>query len=166
MKNSTLLLIGAILIALGLIKPDIDLGILKPTTIDNNTICVVDPPSEDVLLNNSQQIVKILQSSDDSTRSSDCLKLSSLYCDMATLIELDEEDVVIKDTSDIRQANILAGKMLRLDIKDKYPGLAEKAKELLIEEIGDEDVALDEELRKKSINAFRALSWSFYEGSK
>ena len=56
--------------------------------------------------------------------------------------------------------------MLRLNIKDKYPNLAEAAESLIVSAIGDDDVSLSEELRSKSAEAFRALSWAFYQGSK
>jgi hypothetical protein len=56
--------------------------------------------------------------------------------------------------------------MLRLNIKNKYPGLAEAAKVLVSSELGTDDVVLDEDMRAKAVNAFRALSWAFYEGSK
>ena len=56
--------------------------------------------------------------------------------------------------------------MLRLNIKDKYKGLAEAAQELLSESIGLEDAVLTTELRQKAAESFRALSWAFYEGSK
>lgn len=85
---------------------------------------------------------------------------------MATLIELDGEDKVITDTLTIREANSLSGKMLRLNIKDKYPNLAEAAKDVIVAGIGDQDVALTPELRKKAAESFRALSWAFYQGSK
>lgn len=166
MKNNILLMIGGILLLFGVFGnnlPHIDL--IKPTAVSVENY-VIDAPSDDVLLEDARKISTLLKDSNDSTRSRDCLKLSSLYCDMATLIALDSDDKVISDTSAIRHANSLAGKMLRLNIKDKYPGLAEAAKNLLINTIGDDDVVLDKELRTKSVDAFMALSWAFYEGSK
>ena len=109
---------------------------------------------------------KILQASDDSTRKSDSLKLSALYSDIATLVEIDGTDKIISDTASIREVNSLTGKMLRLNIKDKYEGLAESAKDLLVSSIGEDDVVLDDETRTKAVDAFRALSWAFYQGSK
>jgi hypothetical protein len=85
---------------------------------------------------------------------------------MAILIAIDEEDTVIKDTSSLRMANSLCGKMLGIDVKDKYPNLAEAARELVVLAIGDDDVTLTPELRTNAVDAFRALSWAFYEGSK
>lgn len=164
MKNKLLLIIAAILVFIGLFKPDINL----PSFNNNNSniSCVVDAPSDDILLEKARLVVDILKQSNDSTRSNDCIQLSSLYCDMATLIQLDEEDMVIKDTASIRSANSLAGKMLRLNIKNKYPNLAEASRNLLVAAIGDEDVVLDSQSRSNAVSAFRALSWAFYEGSK
>ena len=163
MSNKYLIILAGILIFIGVTKPDLP-SIIPAAS--NDSVCVIDAPSDDVLLENSRAIVKIMKSSDDSTKKNDCIKLSSLYCDMSILIELDQEDEVIKDTGSIRQANILSGKMLRLNIKDKYPGLADAAKTLIGDAIGYDDVALDDNLRAKSVEAFRALSWAFYEGSK
>lgn len=164
MKNNILLAIGIGLLFIGFVQPDLNFNF--PNNNIEDTTCVVDAPSSDVLLEKSRSVIDILKKSSDSTRKSDCKRLSSLYCDMATLIELDKTDQVIKDTAAIREANVLAGKMLRLNIKNKYPGLAEAANDLLTENIGSDDVVLDEEGRTKAVEAFRALSWAFHEGSK
>lgn len=167
MQNKLLLAIGALLVVLGIFKPNLP-SLSLPGT---NSVCVAnnyvtDAPSDLTLLEKARAITEILVSSDDSTRKSDCAKLSSLYCDIATLIELDADDRIVKDTATIREVNSVAGKMLRLDIKNKYPNLAETAKDLVVSSIGDDDVVLDESLRAKSADAFRALSWAFYEGTK
>ena len=47
-------------------------------------------------------------------------------------MELDGEDLVIKNTDEIRQANSIAGVMLRLDIKGKYPDLAKEANRYIV----------------------------------
>lgn len=167
MNNKILLSIGLVLLAVGFFKPNLNfLNKISPTPSIAVENYVTDAPSDDDLLANARSIIGVLDKSDDSTKRSDCLKLSSLYADMAILIELDSDDAVIKDTAAIREANSLSGKMLRLNIKDKYPGLAEAAKDLLITAIGEEDVVLDEEARANATDAFRALSWAFYEGSK
>lgn len=167
MQNRILLGIGILLIGLGIFKPNfiINNSIVKPECSAVETY-VIDAPADTTLIEKANNIIDILKKSEDSTRKNDCLKLSSLYSDMATLIELDNEDTVIKDTAAIKQANSLSGKMLRLNIKDKYPNLAESSRELVVSAIGDDDVVLDNELRIKAVNAFRALSWAFYEGSK
>jgi hypothetical protein len=84
---------------------------------------------------------------------------------MSTLIAVND-DTIIKDTVSIREANILCGKMLKLNLQDKYPGLAEKVEELVLYSIGDDDVVLDSLLRQKAVDAFKALSWAFYKGSQ
>ena len=164
MKNNILLGIGIVLLFIGFVKPDINLDFFNNN--NDSVSCVVDAPSDDALLEKSRAVIDVLKQSSDSTRKSDCKRLSSLYCDMATLIELDKTDQVIKDTRAIREANVLAGKMLRLNIKNKYPGLAEAANDLLTQNIGSDDIVLDEESRTKAVEAFRALSWAFHEGSK
>lgn len=166
MQNKVLLAIGIVLIILGVFKPNIITSSnisLKSNIIES---FVIDAPSDNILLEKANNVISNLKQSKDSTRKNDCLKLSSLFCDMATLIELDNEDTVIKDTAAIKEANSLSGKMLRLNINDKYPGLAESCREIVVSAIGDDDVILDKELRSKAVDAFRALSWAFYEGSK
>lgn len=163
-KHKPLLVFGIILIIFGLFKPD--LGLFSNNNADTVVSCVVDAPADQALLEKARSIIDIVKSVNDSTRKNDCLRLSSLYCDMATLIELNDEDQVIKDTATIREANILSGKMLRLNIKDKYENLAETSEELVKSAIGSNDVVLDDELRSKAVDAFRSLSWAFYEGSK
>jgi hypothetical protein len=167
MKNKVWLSIGAVLLFVGLFQPDFS-NIFNPSGSGVSVVesYVVDAPSDITLLDKAREINNILQASEDSTRQSDALKLSSLYSDIATLIELDGEDQVVKDTNAIRQVNSIAGKMLRLNIKDKYPNLAEAAESLIVSAIGNDDVSLSEELRSKSAEAFRALSWAFYQGSK
>ena len=168
MNNKWLLALAAALVYVGIAKPDLS-SINLP--LSNNSVCnldtyVKDAPSDINLLNNARAVVDILKASSDSTRKADCSKLSSLYADMSLLIELDGDDKVIKDTANIKEANSLAGKMLRLNVKDKYPGLAEAAKNLIVSQIGEDDIILDNDLRSKAVNSFRALSWAFYEGSK
>ena len=50
--------------------------------------------------------------------------------------------------------------------KDKYPNLAEAARDVVVYSIGEDDVVLDSETRTKAVQSFRALSWAFYEGGK
>ena len=166
MQNKVLLGVGVVLLALGIFKPDLGSLLNNSNVSVPDVSCVVDAPSDDNLLQISRAVIDVLKSSDDSTKRSDCLKLSSLYCDMANLIELDKDDKVISDTASIREANSLAGKMLRLNIKDKYNGLAEVARDVIVVGIGEDDVPLDDDLRQKAAESFRALSWAFYEGSK
>ena len=58
------------------------------------------------------------------------------------------------------------GDFIPADVINKYPDLAEAAKDVVDTGIGDDDVLLNPELRTKAAECFRALSWAFYEGSK
>lgn len=164
MNNKVLLSIGVLLVLLGVFKPSI------PSLLNNGSSSTTleqyetDAPSNPELLKKSKIVIEILQSVDHSTKSYECQKLSALYYDLATLVELDNEDLVIKDTNAIREANGLAGKMLKLNIKDKYPNLAKASQDLVVSQLGDNDVVLDADLRKKAAECFKALSWAFYQG--
>lgn len=166
-QNKALLIIGIILLLIGFFKPDVSSFIpVGPTVVAPSNNCVIDAPADQNILEKAIIVKDILLESNDSTRKTDATKLSSLYCDIATLIELDNEEMVIKDTATIKEANSLCGKMLRLNIKDKYPNLANASKEVVVAAVGEDDVLLDNDTRIKAVEAFRALSWAFYEGSK
>lgn len=166
-QNKVLLTIGIVLLLIGFFKPDISSFIPSgPAVVVPSNNCVVDAPADKNILEKAIIVKDILVKSNDSTRKADAAKLSSLYCDIATLIELDNEDIVIKDTATIKEANSLCGKMLRLNIKDKYPNLAEASRDVVVVAVGEDDVLLDKDARIKAAEAFRALSWAFYEGSK
>lgn len=168
MKHKPLLLLGAILITIGVLRPNLG------NIFDNSVVCpvvtgqtyVLDPPADVTMLTKAKKVRDILLESVDSTTTSDCLKLSSLYNDLSVLIAIDDDDTVITDTATIREANSLAGKMLNLNIKNKYPNLAQASRDVVITAIGDDDIILDQNTRTKAVEAFRALSWAFYEGSK
>jgi len=159
-KKTLLLIIGGLLIALGLIKPEI--GFLK----NNSDIKIpsISKPTNTELLDECEQVAKILKSS--SASSYDAIRLASLYMDISSLIELDGDDAVIKTTEEIRQANSLSGLLLRLNIKGKYPELASAAKSVIVASIGDDNVPLTKDLRAKAVESFRALAWACNEGAK
>jgi len=161
-KNLFLLLLAALLIVVGLLKPDLSqlsLDWLKPKSVE----VVVEKPSAE-LVKNSQPVIQALKA--HSNRKKDAIELAKLYRDLAILIELDNEDTVIKNTEEIRQANSLSGTMLKLNVKNKYPDLKEASYKFIVSVIGDDIVPLDDELRNKSVQAFKALSWACYEGAK
>jgi hypothetical protein len=159
MNNKTLLLIvAAILLLVGIFKPNLSVVPNTPSVPSVNVAAPSDPEVKEVC----SEVISILQKG----KSSDALRLSSLYMDIATLIELDGENEVIKTTEDIRQANSLSGLLLRLDIKGKYENLSEATTKVIKTGIGDDDVSLDPELRKKASESFRALAWACKEGSK
>ena len=165
LNSKSLLVIAGILIAIGLLKPDLTKVFPVINSPSNNTIVVVTPPSDDTLKQKCKLVIDIL-SNGNSDRSKDGKRLSDLYMDLATLIELDGADQVIKTTEEITQANSLSGLMLRLNIKDKYPGLGDAAQVVISSQIGDDVIPLDAELRSKAVEAFRGLAWACNEGSK
>lgn len=162
MNKNILMVIAGILIFIGIIKPNLSfVPVDKPVAIE----VVVEQPSNPELLEASREIVRILQNG-DSSRVNDGRRLSALYLDLATLIQLDGEDMVVKNTEEIREANRLSGLMLRMNIKDKYPNLATACSRTLAVVLGDDMVELDSSLRSKAVEAFKALAWAFNEGSK
>jgi hypothetical protein len=135
----------------------------RPNVVDN--IVVITPPADEKVRELCKPIIDALKDG-SSSRSKDGKRLSDLYFDLATLIELDGENEAVKTTEEIRQANSLSGLMLRLNIKGEYPGLTEASYNLLVSQIGDDIVPLDSNLRLKAVDTFRALAWACHEGSK
>lgn len=161
MNKTILLIVGGLLLFIGLVRPNLNLPINQP--VDN--IVVVSPPSDTDLKSKCKLVIDVLKSG-SSDRSKDGKRLSELYMDIATLIELNGDNEVIKTTEEIRQANTLSGAMLRMNIKGKYPGLSDAAQTVIISQIGDDSSPLDDQLRSKATEAFRALAWACNEGSK
>lgn len=161
MKNP-LLILAALLIVIGFFKPDLS-NIIGPSPT-NDSVIVVEKPSNAEILDECQSVIDALKA--DSDRKVDGKRLASLYNDMATLVSLDGEDMVLKNTEEIRQANRLSGAMLRLDIKGKYPKLAKAAESVVVSSIGDDSVVLDSKLRQGAVDGFKALAWACFEGSK
>jgi hypothetical protein len=165
MNTKTILIaLASLLILVGLIKPDFS-NWVKPESSPSNVVNVVDAPADPVLKEKADLVVKVFLSGQGNRRT-DGLRLSGLYHDLATLIELDGENEVVKNTDEIRQANAIAGVMARLDMKGKYPDLAQSTNNVVVAAIGDENAVLSKELRAKAADSFRALSWACREGSK
>ena len=153
LKINPLIIIGGLLIFISLLSSRIS----TPTLSKHNSELV--RPTNAKLVELCDPVILALKNSGD-----DGIKLSNLYNDLATLIEID--DGIIKNTEEIREANKIGGQMSKLDLKDKYPGLAEAANALVVGYIGDDNVALSNELRTRSVEVFRALAWACKEGSK
>lgn len=169
MKNY-ILYIGIGLILFGLFQPNISnyIPVIRPdnqhaSCLDNY---VITPPDDKDILEKCNLVVDAIQSSNANNKRSDTLKLSSLYADIASLIRIDGDDQVVKDTQTIREVNSLTGQMLKLDIKGKYPNLASAAQDVVKVAIGDDDIILSAENREKAAQAFDGLSWAFYEGGR
>jgi hypothetical protein len=165
MNTKTLLLgLAFLLIAVGLFKPDF--GSLvnhpKPVVVEVEELLA---PAREGLKTKADEVVKILKDGDPD-RKTDGKRLASLYVDLATLVTLDGDDEVIKNTEEIRQSNRLAGTMLKLDMKNKYPKLAEACKAVIVEAIGDDSVALNKESRVQAAEGFKALAWACQQGAK
>ena len=164
MKLKNILLVaGGLLVLFGLLKPDLS-KFIPSNNIPTNTV-VIEAPLDTVIKKEAEELASLLKSFGSSAKD-DGLRLRDLYLDLSTLISLDGENQVVKNTEEIRQANSLAGVMLRLDIKDKYANLAKEAKDVIVAAIGDDQVLLSAELRAKAVEGFKALAWACNEGSK
>jgi hypothetical protein len=164
MNSKVLLVVAAVLILVGVLKPDLS-SIINNSTRDRVDVVNVIKPTNKGLLDACFDVIKSFKNG-PSSRTADAKRLSSLYSDIATLIELDGEDEVIKTTDEVRQANSLAGVMLKLDMKGKYKDLASSCNSVIQAAIGDDSVLLDKDLRAKAADGFKALAWACNEGSK
>jgi hypothetical protein len=159
--KKVLLALGGLLILLGLLKPEFS-NVLnpRPSVVD---VLELPAPTDEAVKKEADDVVALVK---ESGAKGDAKRLRDLYLDLAKLVELDGEDEVVKSTEEIRQANSLAGVMLRLDIKGKYPNLAKEAKEVVVAAIGDDQIPLSKELRTKAVEGLNALAWAFNMGSK
>lgn len=166
MKDKIVLGLGALLILLALVKPD--LSWIKP--VDKVPVSVDVVVIENVDSETQQAVKPVVDAlkAGPSDRQVDGKRLASLFNDMATLISLDGQDQVVKTTEDIRQANSLAGNMLKLNMKEKYPDLKKSCEDYVKSVIGDDEQLLDGEtgLRDKAVKVFKGLAWACNEGSK
>ena len=169
MNNKVVLAIGAVLIVVGVLRPD--LSSLIPSNGGNDTPVVnvpevvVEAPTEPSLKEVADELVKILKAGGEDRRV-DGLNLAKLYSDIASLISLDLDNEVVKTTSEIREVNGVAGSLMNLKLKGKYPEFAQTAKKLVVTAIGDDIAVLNDETRSKAVDAFNALAWACYEGAK
>lgn len=153
-NKNILLVIGIGLVIFGLIKPTLDIN--KPSPINEVTI---SEPSDPAIKQAAEDVVKLFVEKNGSK--SEAASLRDLYISLARLVKLDGEDQVVKNTEEIKQANSLAGQMLNLDIKGKYVGLAKESQDVIVAAIGDDSVALTQDLRNKGSEAFMALAWAY-----
>jgi hypothetical protein len=161
-QKNILLGLAALLIVVGLLKPEFSniLGPNKPVSID---VLELPEPTDQAVKKEADDVVSVLK---EAGAKADAKRLRDLYLDLAKLVELDGENEVVKSTEEIRQANSLAGVMLRLDIKGKYPDLAKETKEVVVASIGDDQILLSKELRAKAVEGLNALAWACNTGSK
>ena len=161
-QKNIVLGLAALLIIVGLLKPEFSniLGPNKPATVD---VLELSEPTDPAVKKEADDVVSVLK---EAGAKVDARRLRDLYMDLAKLVELDGENEVVKSTEEIRQANSLAGVMLRLDIKGKYPDLAKETKEVVVAAIGDDQILLSKELRVKAVEGLNALAWACNTGSK
>ena len=168
MKSSIVLYLGIGLIAFGLFQPNISNLLVSPN--NNTTTCldhyVLTPPTDPAILAKCQKVVDIVQKSNVDNKKFDMLRLSSLTADIATLIRLNGDNVIVDNTKTLRQINSVCGQMLNLDIKGKYVDLAKACEDVVIAAIGDKEINLSDDDREKAAQAFDGLSWAYYQGSK
>lgn len=158
-----LLFIGVLLVIFGLVKPSIPININNPHNIPSVSNIELITPTDISIKEKADCLVSVVKNMDKI----DAYRLRDLYLDMATLIKLDGEEIVIKTTEEIKQANSLSGLMLKLDLKTKYAdlNLAQLSKDVVVAAIGDDDIPLTPELRLKAVDSFYALAWA-YNGGK
>jgi hypothetical protein len=161
--TKTLLLIGGLLVAWGLVGHKVS-TVISPNNSVSIDVMELSAPTDPDVKKEAEDVISLLKSSGGSKN--DFKKLRDLTLDLGRLVELDGADLVIKNTDEIRQANSIAGVMLRLDIKGKYPLLAKEAKEVIVAAIGDDNVVLSPDLRVKAVSGFGALAWAYNESSK
>lgn len=164
-NNKLLLGLGVALLVIGLLKPDISNLLPSKASVVNNTSLSLEEPTEQAVKDACLEVTQVLRDG-SSDRKYDGMRLASLYCDLANLVSLDGDEQAIKSTLEIREANKLAGKLCRLNLKDKYDGLSEAANGVLIAALGDDDAVLDTALRQKAVSVFRNLAWACVEGAK
>jgi len=160
-QKNILLGLAGLLVIIGLLKPEFS-NILnpRPSVVD---VLELPTPTDPTVKKEADDVVVLLK---EAGAKGDAKRLRDLYIDLAKLVELDGEDEVIKSTEEIRQANSLAGVMLKLDIKGKYPNLAKETKEVVVASIGDDQILLSKELRVKAVEGLNALAWACNTGSK
>jgi hypothetical protein len=163
-NKKIVLALGAVLILVGLFKPNLGSLLPKPSPVSPTPSVEILEPNDPTLKEDALKVAEIISSGTD--KKVDGVALSELYTDIALLISLDEDNTVVKTTSEIREVNSVAGSLMNLKLKGKYPGLTEAAETLVSNVLGKDISSLNQENRKKAVDAFNALAWGCYEGSK
>jgi hypothetical protein len=160
-KKNIVLIIAGLLILIGLIKPDLSRLIPSSKPTSDTVVVNLEAPSDEAVRKECDDIISIVNGN-----KADGTRLRDLFIDLSDLIALDQENEVIRNTEEIKQANSLAGIMLKLDIKGKYENLAKESKDVIVSVIGDDSVPLSAELRSEAVKAFRYLAWAYDQGAK
>ena len=166
MNNKTVILfIGAVLIAIGIFKPDLSVLSNLGKNSFVNAVVETTMPLDPTLKEKALEVVKALKNG-SKDRKHDGVELAKLYRDLALLIQMDDKNQVVKTTDEIREANSVSGLLMNLNLQNKYPNLAEACENVVVEAIGLDNVPVSAGIRSKTVEAFESLSWATYEGSK
>lgn len=163
MKDSTKLSIGLLIVALGLFWPKIKESINVP---DNNfgssTVNVVfekvDEPS-DALKEKVAGISDLVKGED---ASDDKVRLAQFYAQLSKIVR--DEPGFLKTTGQFRDYNSTAGQInyAGLSMKGKYAGLGQTIDQVIVDQIGLENVELDVDRRDDLAKILAAISWELW----
>jgi len=164
MNKNVILAIGAVLVAVGVFKPDFSSLLERGVPSVTVPSVEVSEPTDPVLLADALKVSEALKGGPNAKV--DGMSLSGLYADIAKLVSLEGADEVVRTTSELVEVNSVAGSLMNLKLQGKYPGLSEAAKTLVVKAIGDDVAVLNEENRRAAVAAFEALAWGCQEGAK
>ena len=163
MKDSTKLSIGLLIVALGLFWPRIKESINVP---DNNfgssTVNVVfekvDEPS-DALKEKVAGISDLVTGED---AGDDKVRLAQFYAQLSKIVR--DEPGFLKTTGQFRDYNSTAGQInyAGLSMKGKYAGLGQAIDQVIVDQIGLENVELDVDRRDDLAKILAAISWELW----
>jgi len=163
MKDSTKLSIGLLIVALGLFWPRIKESINLP---DNNfgssTVNVVfekvDEPS-DALKEKVAGISDLVTGED---AGDDKVRLAQFYAQLSKIVR--DEPGFLKTTGQFRDYNSTAGQInyAGLSMKGKYAGLGQAIDQVIVDQIGLENVELDVDRRDDLAKILAAISWELW----
>jgi len=163
MKDSTKLSIGLLIVALGLFWPKIKESINLP---DNNfgssTVNVVfekvDEPS-DALKEKVAGISDLVTGED---AGDDKVRLAQFYAQLSKIVR--DEPGFLKTTGQFRDYNSTAGQInyAGLSMKGKYAGLGQAIDQVIVDQIGLENVELDVDRRDDLAKILAAISWELW----
>jgi len=163
MKDSTKLSIGLLIVALGLFWPRIKESINLP---DNNfgssTVNVVfekvDEPS-DALKEKVAGISDLVTGED---AGDDKVRLAQFYAQLSKIVR--DEPGFLKTTGQFRDYNSTAGQInyAGLSMKGKYAGLGQAIDQVIVDQIGIENVELDVDRRDDLAKILAAISWELW----
>lgn len=165
-KDKIVLALAAILVLVGLFRPDFSnlIPSNKPAVVETETLQT--PASADVKAV-AEKVTKIFKESTAKDKRVKGQKFKSLMVDLAKLIKLDGEREVVKSTKELRLANSIAGRMCDLDMKGEFTDLAKTCTEVLTTSLGGtDDILLTPELREKAGDGFLAVAWAVEQGLK